>query len=262
MKKDVTQKQTIIKFENGHLYTASDSCVTEMPLTIKVNDIEFATIICSPNHLEELTLGFLASEGIFLKRNDLQSIHIDESKGFAHVKLTQSVGQQFEHPTKRVLASCCGKSRAFYFQNDAAIAKTSMTNIQLQPKQVINLMTQLQDASIIFKQTSGLHNAAISDGKDFFEHRHDIGRHNALDKLYGYCIQRHISVRDKVLIFSGRISSEILIKASKIGVGIILSKSAPTSLAIQLARDLNITAIGFIRENHFNIYSHPERIIN
>ena len=129
MKKDVTQKQTIIKFENGHLYTASDSCITEMPLTIKVNEFKFATIICSRNYLEELTLGFLASEGIFLKRNDLQSIHIDESKGFAHVKLTQSVGHHFEHPTKRVLASCCGKSRAFYVQNDAAIAKTSMTTI-------------------------------------------------------------------------------------------------------------------------------------
>ncbi|MGX0589956.1 FdhD protein [Staphylococcus epidermidis] len=100
-----------------------------MPLTIKVNEFKFATIICSRNYLEELTLGFLASEGIFLKRNDLQSIHIDESKGFAHVKLTQSVGHHFEHPTKRVLASCCGKSRAFYFQNDAAIAKTSMTTI-------------------------------------------------------------------------------------------------------------------------------------
>ena len=99
MKKDVTQKQTIIKFENGHLYTASDSCITEMPLTIKVNEFKFATIICSRNYLEELTLGFLASEGIFLKRNDLQSIHIDESKGFAHVKLTQSVGHHFEHPT-------------------------------------------------------------------------------------------------------------------------------------------------------------------
>ena len=69
-------------------------------------------------------------------------------------------------------------------------------------------------------------------------------------------------MRDKVLIFSDRISSENLIKAAKIDVEIILSKSAPTSLAIQLARDLNITAIGFIRENHFNIYSHPERIIN
>ena len=98
------------------------------------------------------------------------------------------------------------------------------------------MMTQLQDASIIFKQMGGLHNAAISDGKDFFEHRHDIGRHNALDKLYGYCIQRHISVRDKVLIFSGRISSEILIKAAKIGVGIILSKSSLLYLQYNLQK--------------------------
>ncbi|HHC9158114.1 TPA: formate dehydrogenase accessory sulfurtransferase FdhD, partial [Staphylococcus aureus] len=74
--------------------------------------------------------------------------------------------------------------------------------------------------------------------------------------------QRHITVRDKVLIFSGRISSEILIKAAKIGVGVILSKSAPTTLAVTLANDLNITAVGFIRNGGFNIYSHPERIID
>lgn len=159
-----------------------------------------------------------------------------------------------------MIASCCGKSREFYFHNDAAIAKTSMSKIELQPQQILRMMTQLQSASVIFKQTGGLHNAAISDGGTFFEHRQDIGRHNALDKLYGYCIQRHISVRNKVLIFSGRISSEILIKAAKIGVGVILSKSAPTTLAVQLAKDLNITAIGFIRDGNFNIYSHPERI--
>ncbi len=137
-----------------------------------------------------------------------------------------------------------------------------MTHIELLPNQVLNMMTQLQGASNIFKQTGGLHNAAISDCNDFFEHRQDIGRHNALDKLYGYCIQRHIPVRDKALIFSERISSEILIKAAKIGVGVTLSESAPTSLAVKLAQDLNITAIGFIRNGKFNIYSHPERIKN
>ena len=161
-----------------------------------------------------------------------------------------------------MIASCCGKSREFYFHNDAAIAKTSMSKIKLTPHQVLNMMTRLQSASKIFKQTGGLHNAAISDGEAFFEHRQDIGRHNALDKLYGYCIQHHIPVRDKVLIFSGRISSEILIKAAKIGVGVILSKSAPTTLAVTLANDLNITAIGFIRDGNFNVYSHPERIIS
>lgn len=227
-----------------------------------VNGEEFATVICSPNHMKELVLGFLASEGAILKSDDLKSIQIDDSKGFAHVELTKSLNDRFEYSTKRMIASCCGKSREFYFHNDAAIAKTSMSKIKLTPHQVLNMMTRLQSASKIFKQTGGLHNAAISDGEAFFEHRQDIGRHNALDKLYGYCIQHHIPVRDKVLIFSGRISSEILIKAAKIGVGVILSKSAPTTLAVTLANDLNITAIGFIRDGNFNVYSHPERIIS
>lgn len=260
MNKDVSNDQPIMRYEDGQLFETEDNYVTEFPLTILVNGKEFATVICSPTHMEELVLGFLASEGAILKMDDLKSIQIDDSKGFAHVELTKSLGDRFEYSTKRMIASCCGKSREFYFHNDAAIAKTSMSKIELQPKQILRMMTQLQGASVVFKQTGGLHNAAISDGNNFFEHRQDIGRHNALDKLYGYCIQRHIPVRDKVLIFSGRISSEILIKAAKIGVGVILSKSAPTTLAVQLAKDLNITAIGFIRDRNFNIYSHPERI--
>lgn len=260
MNNDVSSNQSIIRYENGQLFATEDFYVTEFPLTIMVNGEEFATIICSPTNMEELVLGFLASEGAILKRDELKSIQIDDSKGFAHVELTKSLGDRFEYSTKRMIASCCGKSREFYFHNDAAIAKTSMSKIELHPQQILRMMTQLQSASVIFKQTIGLHNAAISDGNTFFEHRQDIGRHNALDKLYGYCIQRHISVRDKVLIFSGRISSEILIKAAKIGVGVILSKSAPTTLAVQLVKDLNITAIGFIRDGNFNIYSHPERI--
>ncbi|WP_114602830.1 formate dehydrogenase accessory sulfurtransferase FdhD [Staphylococcus sp. EZ-P03] len=257
---DVLTNQTIVRYEGGELFETTDSYVTEFPLTIMVNGVEFATVICSPDHMEELVLGFLASEGAILKRDELKSIQIDDSKGFAHVELTKDLGDRFEYSTKRMIASCCGKSREFYFQNDAAIAKTSMSHITLTPKQVINMMTRLQTASTLFKRTGGLHNAAISDGEAFFEHRQDIGRHNALDKLYGFCIERHIPVRDKVLIFSGRISSEILIKAAKIGVGVILSKSAPTTLAVTLANDLNITAIGFIRDGNFNIYSHPERI--
>ncbi|MGV3172971.1 formate dehydrogenase accessory sulfurtransferase FdhD [Staphylococcus simulans] len=258
--KDVLTDQTIVRFEDGELFETTDSYVTEFPLTVMVNGEEFATVICSPDHMEELVLGFLASEGAILKRSELKSIQIDDSKGFAHVELKKDLGDRFEYSTKRMIASCCGKSREFYFQNDAAVAKTSLSNITLTPQQVINMMTRLQTASTLFKRTGGLHNAAISDGDAFFEHRQDIGRHNALDKLYGFCIERHIPVRDKVLIFSGRISSEILIKAAKIGVGVILSKSAPTTLAVTLANDLNITAIGFIRDGNFNIYSHPERI--
>lgn len=122
-------------------------------------------------------------------------------------------------------------------------------------------MREMQESSHVFKGTGGVHNAAICTQEEMIVSRTDIGRHNALDKLYGHCLLNKIPVRDKILVFSGRISSEVLTKAAKIGVGIVLSKSAPTDLAIKLAEDLNITAVGFIRGSSFNVYSHPSRIV-
>ncbi|GAE25718.1 formate dehydrogenase chain D [Halalkalibacter wakoensis JCM 9140] len=136
-----------------------------------------------------------------------------------------------------------------------------MSTTTVTAEQCIELMRKMQEASLTFKNTGGVHNAALCTADELLVSRSDIGRHNALDKLYGYSLLNGISVRDKILVFSGRISSEILTKAAKLGVGIVLSKSAPTDLAIQLAEDLNITAVGFIRGASFNIYSHPERIV-
>ncbi len=112
-----------------------------------------------------------------------------------------------------------------------------------------------------FKHTGGVHNAALCNTDGIILARTDIGRHNALDKIYGHCLKNNIRLDDKIIAFSGRISSEVLLKVSKIGVSIILSKSAPTELALEMAEQLGITAIGFIRNNRLNIYTHPERII-
>ncbi|WP_323708318.1 formate dehydrogenase accessory sulfurtransferase FdhD [Mammaliicoccus sciuri] len=262
MKQNMTYNLPILKYQNDQFIETTDSYVTEFPITIIINGEEFATIVCSPKDLEELVLGFIASEGVIKKKSEIKSISIDDSKGFAHVELTKEIDINFKKNTQRMISSCCGKSRAFYFNNDTVTAKVSQSKINITPQQIITMMDKLHEESKIFKETGGLHNAAISDGNNFYLHRSDIGRHNALDKLYGYCIEHDIPIRNKVLIFSGRISSEILIKASKIGVGIILSKSAPTNLAIGLAHDLNITAVGFIRDGSFNVYSHAYRIQN
>ena len=121
-------------------------------------------------------------------------------------------------------------------------------------------MGKMNKEADLFKQTGGVHIAAICDSDNFMLTRMDIGRHNALDKIYGHCLKNDITVKDKVIVFSGRISSEILLKVAKIGCEIVLSKSAPTELAIKLADELGITAVGFIRGQSFNVYSHPERI--
>jgi FdhD protein len=105
-----------------------------------------------------------------------------------------------------------------------------------------------------------VHNAALCDINGFMLSRMDIGRHNALDKIFGYCLKNNISIGNKIIVFSGRISSEILLKVAKIGCEVVLSKSAPTELALQLAEELGITTVGFIRNQSLNIYTCPERI--
>ncbi|RSL30223.1 formate dehydrogenase accessory sulfurtransferase FdhD [Salibacterium salarium] len=253
-------KKPISSYRNGTFQNVYDDVVTEVPLTIFINNEEFATMVCSPFHFKELVVGFLFSEGVILFKKDIKSLDMDEDKGFAYVQLTKQLVHNQSFYSKRFIGSCCGKSRQFYFHSDVKTAKTSMTDASLSADQCIQLMENLQQNSDVFKETGGVHNAAVCSHSEIFVNRADIGRHNALDKLYGYCLLNNISVRDKMLVFSGRLSSEVLTKASKIGVGIVLSKSAPTDLAVKLAEDLNITAVGFIRGSSFNIYSHSHRI--
>ncbi|WP_078555595.1 formate dehydrogenase accessory sulfurtransferase FdhD [Bacillus alkalicellulosilyticus] len=261
MNHEMSIKRQIVKYQSQQFVTIEDNIVTEFPLTIFVNGIEFATMVCTPTHFEEMVIGFLASEGLIRFYEEIKNLTIDEGKGFAYVVLSEKKEINQQSYTKRFIGSCCGKSRQFYFQNDVKTAKTSTSNTIVSAEQCVALMNHMQGNSLVFKETGGVHNAAICSSEQVLVTRTDIGRHNALDKLFGHCIRNKIAVRDKILVFSGRISSEVLTKAAKIGVGIVLSKSAPTDLAIKLAEDLNITAVGFIRGNSFNIYSHPQRIV-
>ncbi|MDF2960275.1 MAG: formate dehydrogenase family accessory protein FdhD [Paenibacillus sp.] len=262
MEKPVTSVWPIIKYAGGELQAYDDEVVTEFPLTIKLDREEFATIVCTPTDLEELVLGFLASEGIIRTASELRSLSIDESRGIADVELVNKQNSAKDKVNKRFIGSCCGKSRQFYFHNDARTAKTvPLTSAVINASQCLELMRKLQQASPEFQNTGGVHNAALCSTDGLLITRTDIGRHNALDKVYGYCIRHQIPLKGKMIAFSGRISSEVLLKTAKIGAGILLSKSAPTQLALQLAVELGITVVGFIRNESFNVYTHPERLI-
>nr|WP_232223934.1 formate dehydrogenase accessory sulfurtransferase FdhD [Anoxybacillus tepidamans] len=244
----------------GELSEQEDAIVREYPLTIVVNGQEFATLVCSPEHLDELVIGFLASEGVIRSYGDIKKLTIDEPRGFAYVDLLAPLPESSAF-SKRFIGSCCGKSRQFYLLNDVRTAKTVMSTTKIGVEQCFSLMNTLQNGSVVFRETGGVHNAALCDESGIVIARSDVGRHNALDKIYGYCLRHSIPMRDKLVAFSGRVSSEVLLKVSKMGAGIVLSKSAPTDLALQLADDLRITVVGFIRGATLNIYTHPERII-
>ncbi|MGO1101425.1 formate dehydrogenase accessory sulfurtransferase FdhD [Priestia megaterium] len=243
--------------------SVEDKIVTEFPVTVKINEEEFVTMVCSPQYIEDMVIGYLASEGVIRAYTDIKNIWVQEKEGYVHVTIDK-LNPYFQNlQNKRYITSCCGASRqGFVFINDALTAKKmNGISVELSIKDCFQLMNKLQQSAATFQETGGVHNAAICDKNGFMLSRMDIGRHNALDKLYGYCLKHRISIRDKVVVFSGRISSEILLKVAKIGCEVVLSKSAPTELALNLAEELGITTVGFIRNDSLNIYTCPERIL-
>jgi FdhD protein len=260
--KPTVKKREILKLTNGHIEKSEDTIVTEFPVTVKINGKEFVTMVCTPEYIEDMVIGYLASEGVIRKYEEIKEIWIQEKEGYVHVK-TDALNPYYQNfQNKRYITSCCGMSRqGFVFVNDALTAK-KMNDIRvtISTEDCFRLMSDLQNLATTFRDTGGVHNAALCDASGVVLSRMDIGRHNALDKIYGYCLKNNISMGDKVIAFSGRISSEILLKVAKIGCEIVLSKSAPTELALELAEELGITTVGFVRTKSLNIYTCPERI--
>ncbi len=255
-------KRPIIRVRGTQHAAVEDTIVTEHAVTVKINQQEFVTMVCTPEYVEDMVLGYLASERIIRTYADIDRLWYQEKEGVVHVETTKLNPYARDVQNKRYITSCCGMSRqGFVFASDALAAKQmDEVHVTVTPEDCYRLMRMMQQEAVTFKETGGVHNAALCDTNGIIVSRMDIGRHNALDKIYGYCMKHEISMDDKIIVFSGRISSEILMKVSKIGCEIVLSKSAPTELALSLAEQLGITTIGFIRNESLNIYTHPKRV--
>lgn len=239
-----------------------DEVVTEYPLTVLLNGEEVATIACSPSHLEDLVLGFLAAEGILRPGEPPEDLYLLPEEGIAVVEAPGRAGApEVSQLGKRFVGSCCGKSRTgFYFANDARTARPVEGDLRLHAEGCARLMRALDAASPLFAGTGGVHNAALATREGVEVARTDIGRHNTLDKLYGHALRNGLPLGGRAVVFSGRISSEVLLKVVKMGCPILLSKSAPTDLALDLAEELGVTTVGFLRGDTMNVYTRPERI--
>lgn len=241
-----------------------DKVVTEWPLTVYLNGEEFVTLVATPEHLDELVTGFLASEGVVTDVREILELSFDPETGDARVRIDKDTQKLRETLfARRYITSCCGKGRAsIYFDNDVKTAKAVTSQRTIRREEATRLLSDLQVVSEVFRETGGVHNACLATPEDgIWVSRSDIGRHNALDKLYGWSLMNGRVLQDAIVAFSGRVSSEVLLKVSKLGIPIVLSKSAPTELALAMADDLGITVAGFVRGDRMNIYTHPERVI-
>jgi FdhD protein len=223
----------------------------EMALAIYVNRQELVTILCTPTKLNCLVLGFLYVEGIISSMGDVDSMRVCEEESLAEVLLSDS---EYELPKQHTLTSGCGGGTTFKTQGQKVHSDLVVT-----PKKVLSLMKQLQKQMVTYRTCGGVHTSALSDTKNLLVVTEDIGRHNTLDKIQGECLLRGLSTRDRLLLCTGRVSSEMLLKAAKMQVPVVISRHSTTGRAVSLARDLGITLVSHAHGNRLSVYSHPER---
>ena len=224
----------------------------ELELTIYVNGQELVTVLCTPTRLNYLVLGFLYAEGIISGTDDVAIMRVCEEDSLADVRLKNP---EYKLPTQKALPSGCGGGATFQTQGERVDS-----DLFVAPKEVLSLMKQLQENMELYRLCGGVHTSALADTGNLLIVAEDIGRHNTLDKIQGECLLRGLSTRDRLLLTTGRVSSEMLLKAAKMQVPVVVSRHSPTGRAVSLARELGIALVGYVRGSRFLVYSHPERL--
>jgi len=257
---DSVERFPILRVTNEGKKDTEDIVTKELSLTIIFNNRELVTLLCSPVDLKYLAIGFLSSEGLLNSKDDVKEITVDDQKGVVRIETEGGKGSDIEISPKRLITSGGGRGTYPYSIGDVQNQAKMESQIQISSSEIFALVKEFQKRSQIFKTTGGVHSAALCDAKSILVFSEDIGRHNAIDKVFGECIWEDITTVDRIIITSGRISSEILLKIAKRNIPVLVSKAAPTNLGVRLANSFGVTLIGFVRGERMNIYSNGWRI--
>jgi FdhD protein len=255
----------IVRYANSDVQHGPDELAIEEPLEIRVRGRALSVTMRTPGHDDELAAGFLLSEGLITQRSDVLRIEPcdrNEQANVLNVVLAPEVNVDFDKLTRHVFASSscglCGKATIDAIR--AALPRVT-ADVRFDAKAVERFPEQMREAQQTFDRTGGLHAAGIFDsaGK-LIMLREDVGRHNAVDKVLGRALIDGIPLDSCALVVSGRSSFEIMQKALAGRIPIVAAVSAPSSLAVEFARDSGQTLIGFLREGRMNIYANEQRI--
>jgi len=278
---DPTLDFDYIEFDGERAAAVTRPVIAETPWALYVEKREWVTFMCSPIGLHQLALGFLLSEGLIGGLEDVWQlkVYLDEDRvymyfpdaglngeltlptcaeagGSIDVRLRRPAP---DRPERRILTSGCGGGVTF---DDLAGDRPPLqSDRQITAAQVSSLMRQLNESATLYRTSRGVHTSALSDGEQLLVQAEDVGRHNTLDKIRGACMLDGIATHDRILISSGRISSEMIVKARKMEAPIVISRTSPTVMSIQLAKTWNMTLIGYVRGRQMRIYTGVERVV-
>ncbi len=257
----ITTQADVVKFQHDQsAQKLSELVAAEELCQIILNDKLIATIACSPANLRELAAGFLFSEGIIGKIDSVgEPEKVDD--GFA-VKVCGELLADEDALENRILTSGCAGGRSLAQEKlseepDEEIRVGMFVRVSRQ--ELLDLNKQMDSRAEVFHQTGGVHSASLCRPDRIIFRTDDIGRHNAADKVIGWAKLNGMDLRDKLLLTTGRISSDIALKALRVGLTIVASRAAPTSRALAYAQRLGLTVIGFARGKRMSVYTWPNR---
>jgi FdhD protein len=249
--------QTIqyLHFETRQWKPERAEIVVETPVSLTVNGEIWLTFMCTPVALEAMAVGFLFNEEVIHNRDEVISSRICASGENVDVWLTHNA----EKPTQwRRTSGCTGGVTSINIETVTTSQPTD--GMRLTPTQISECVSSLFDAQELYRRSGGVHTSILSDGKKILAVAEDIGRHNTLDKLAGLCLMDNIEHSGCILLTTGRVSSEMMQKAHRLGALIVISRTSPSSLSIQMAEGWGITLIGYARRASFRVYTHTQRI--
>lgn len=258
-----TEPVAYLECQGDHVLCATKPVVIESARPLIVNGQHWLTVLCTPTKLDYFVLGFLYNEGLITGLDDLLDLQIDQvlakypqSDAVIRVELQD---RDLRLPQRRTLTSGCGGGITFV---DLAAAREPVhSSLRVTAKQVSDLMARLMlTVADDHRRIGGFHTAGLSDGHQLLVTATDIGRHNTLDKVAGECLTRNISMSEAILLTTGRISVEMLGKAARMQVPVVVTLNSPTHLAVELAREWNITLIGYTRGPKMHVYAGWQRL--
>lgn len=249
------------------LHETPDLIAQEVPIALQFNGISHAVLLGTPLNLEDLAVGFAYTEGIIRDIHDIYDVQVQQSpQGIViDLEIASACLQQLKLRRRQLAGRTgCGLCGLESLQDvKRALPPLAEPDHQVNPAAIVRALHQLRERQVLHQQTGATHAAALATLEgDIQVIREDVGRHNALDKLIGHLLRQDAltMAAHSLALVSSRASFEMVQKTAAAGIPTLIAVSAPTTLATQLAHDLNLMLIGFGREQHFNIYSHPHRL--